>query len=168
MTMGILKKKNKTIDRVKQAYKQAPWRSQLRSIGFYLLPVFAIAMVTIIYLNISAQAATAGLKIRNLREEEEIIQRSIANQRTQFAWLTSFEIMQRRAESLGYVLMDPNAATYMIMPGYQGRETILMAPLPGEGTIVPTAADPRFQQSLWDWFLSTFVSSSVQYQGGVQ
>lgn len=166
--MGILKKKNKTVERIKQAYKQAPWRAQLRSIGFYLLPVIAIAMVTIIYLNISAQAATAGLKIRNLREEEEIIQRSIANQRTQFAWLTSLATIQKRAESLGYVLLDPNAATYMIIPGYQGRETILMAPLPGETAIVPAAADPRFQQSLWDWFYSTFISSGVEYQGGVR
>ena len=166
--MSILKKKNKTIERVRQAYKQAPWRVQLRSIGFYLLPVISIAMVTIIYLNISAQAATAGLKIQNLHEEEEIIQRSIANQRTQFAWLTSYTTMQKRADSLGYVLLDPNTATYIIIPGYQGRETVLMAPLPDQSPIVSAAADPRFQQSLWDWFYTTFVSSGAQFQGGVR
>lgn len=147
--MGILKKNNK-VDRIKQAYKQAPWRIQLRSIGLYLVPVIAIALVTVIYLNISAQAATAGLKIQELRIEEESVSRSIANQRTQYAWLTSFTTMKARAEKLGYVLMDPHAAIYLTIPAYPGRETILMAPLPSPDVSLSTLADPRFQQSLWD------------------
>ncbi len=68
--MGILKQKKPTFDRIKQAYRQAPWRLQMQSIGFYLLPVIAIALTTIIYLNISAQAATAGLHVRDMRIEE--------------------------------------------------------------------------------------------------
>jgi len=166
--MGILRKKNNTVEWVKQAYKQAPWRSQLRSIGFYLLPVIAVALVTIIYLNISAQAATAGLKIQDLREEEESIQRSIANQRTQFAWLTSYTTMKKRAESLGYILLDPNTASYLVIPGYQGRKTVLMAPLPGRSTIVSAAADPRYQQSLWDFFYAFFIGNDTYYQGGIE
>jgi len=87
--MGILKKKNPPIQRIKQAYRQAPWRLQLQSIGFYLLPLIAIVMVTIIYLNISAQAATAGLKIRDMLSQQEELQRTNANQRTHLALLTT-------------------------------------------------------------------------------
>lgn len=163
--MGILKKSKPPFDRLKQAYKQAPWRIQLQSIGFYLLPVVAIALITVIYLNISAQAATAGLHVRDMRIEEESIQRSIANQRTRLAWLTSYPTMHQRAQSLGYTLVDPKNTTFLVVPGYAGREIVLMAPLPGEG-ISKTLSDPRYQESLWEWFSDTFIGIGGQTAGG--
>jgi hypothetical protein len=164
--MGILKKNKPPFDRLKQAYKQAPWRIQLQSIGFYLLPVVAIALITVIYLNISAQAATAGLHIRDMRIEEESIQRSVANQRTRLAWLTSYTIMHQRAQSFGYALINPKNSTFLVVPGYTGRGIILMAPPPGEG-ISTTLADPRYQESLLDWFSNTFIATDSPVIGGI-
>jgi hypothetical protein len=164
--MSILKKKTPSLDRLKQAYKQAPWRIQLQSIGFYLLPVVAIALITIIYLNISAQAATAGLHVRDMRIEEEVIQRSVANQRTRLAWLTSYTTMHQRAQTLGYSLIDPKNTTFVVVPGYNGRRIVLMAPPPGEG-ISKTLSDPRFQESLWEWFSNTFIFTNDPATGGI-
>ncbi len=164
--MGILKKNKPPIDRLKQAYKQAPWRIQLQSIGFYLLPVVAIALITVIYLNISAQAATAGLHVRDMRIEEETIQRSVANQRTRLAWLTSYITMHQRAQSLGYALIDPKNSTFLVVPGYTGRGIVLMAPPPGEG-MSKTLSDPRYQESLWEWFSNTFIVAGGQTIGGI-
>ncbi len=165
--MSILKKKNPPIDRLKQAYRQAPWRIQLQSIGFYLLPVIAIALIMVIYLNISAQAATAGLHIRDMRIEEETVQRSVANQRTRLAWLTSYTTMHQRAQSLGYTLIDPANTTFLVVSGYTGRGLVLMAPPPGEG-ISKALSDPRYQESLWEWFSNTFLFANSQTSGGVQ
>jgi hypothetical protein len=165
--MGILKKKNPPFDRLKQAYKQAPWRIQLQSIGFYLLPVISIAIITVIYLNISAQAATAGLHIRDMRIEEETMQRSVSNQRTRLAWLTSYTTMHQRAQSVGYSLIDPKNTTYIVVPGYTGRGIVLMAPPPGEG-ISKALSDPRYQESLWEWFSNTFLFTESSTPGGVQ
>jgi len=164
--MGILKKSNPPLDRLKQAYKQAPWRVQLQSIGFYLLPVVTIALITVIYLNISAQAATAGLHVSAMRIEEETIQRSIANQCTHLAWLTSYTTMHERAQALGYTLIDPRNTIFLVVPGYTGREVVLMAPLPGAG-ISKTLSDPRYQESLWEWFYNTFIDAGGQTTGGV-
>lgn len=164
--MGILKKKNPPLDRLKQAYKQAPWRIQLQSIGFYLLPVVAIALITVVYLNISAQAATAGLHVRDMRIEEETIQRSVVNQRTHLAWLTSYTTMHQRAQSLGYTLIDPKNSTFLVVPGYTGRGIVLMAPLPGDG-VSKALSDPRFQESLWEWFSNTFIDTNGQTTGGI-
>ena len=168
--MGILKKKNPPIQRIKQAYRQAPWRLQLQSIGFYLLPLIAIVMVTIIYLNISAQAATAGLKIRDMLSQQEELQRTNANQRTHLALLTTYDNMNQRAQALGYSLINSENSTYMVIPGYQGREAIQLAPLPGEDSLGQTLSDPRFQQSLWDWLYSSFSSSNSagSDKGGTQ
>ncbi len=165
--MSILKKKTPPIDRLKQAYRQAPWRTQLQSIGFYLLPVIAIALIMVIYLNISAQAATAGLHIRDMRIEEETIQRSVANQRTRLAWLTSYTTMHQRAQSLGYSVINPANTTFLVVPGYTGRGLVLMAPPPGEG-ISKALSDPRYQESLWEWFSNTFLFANDQTSGGVQ
>ena len=165
--MGILKKKNPPLEYLKQAYKQAPWRIQLQSIGFYLLPVIAIALITVIYLNISAQAATAGLHIRKMRINEETVQRSIANQRTQLAWLTSYVTMHQRAQSMDYTLIDPNNSTFLIVPGYTGRGIVLMAPPPGENMSI-ALSDSRYQESLWDWLSVTFIDTGSQTSGGVQ
>jgi hypothetical protein len=165
--MSLLKKKNQPLDRIKQAYRQAPWRLQLQSIGIYLLPVIAIALITIIYLNISAQAATAGLHVRDMRIEEETLQRSIANQRTRLAWLTSYPIMSQRANSLGYNLVNPENTTYIVIPGYSGRQIVLMAPPPGSG-ISKALSDPRYQESLWDWLSDTFIGRQNISSGGIQ
>ena len=104
----------------KQAYKQAPWRRQIQSIGLSLLPVVAIAVIISLYLIISAQAATAGLRIMNLHYEEEEILRTIANQRTQLAWITSYSQMQNRAEKMGYEAAPESNVHYMTIAGYQG------------------------------------------------
>jgi len=162
--MSLLKKKKPPFARTKQAYRQAPWRLQLQSIGLYLLPVIAIALTTIIYLNISAQAATAGLHIREMRIEEETLQRSIANERTRLAWLTSYPTMYQRARSMGYELLNPNQITYIVIPGYYGRQVILMAPPPGS-EISKALSDPRYQQSLWDWLTETFFNPSQKAPG---
>lgn len=163
--MGILKQKKPAFDRIKQAYRQAPWRLQLQSIGFYLLPVIAIALTTIIYLNISAQAATAGLHVRDMRIEEETLLRSIANQRTRLAWLTSYPFMYQRAQALGYTQLNPADATYIVIPGYSGRQVVLMAPPPGS-EISKALSDPRYQQSLLDWLTDTFFETSQSSTGG--
>jgi hypothetical protein len=163
--MGILKKKNPPIERLKQAYKQAPWRVQLQSIGLYLLPIVVIALITIIYLNISAQAATAGLQILDLRVKEEDIQRSIANERTHLALLTTYNTMQHRSEALGYFLIGSDNSIYMTIPGYKGRDVVLLAPLPEHNLVGQTLSDPRFQQSIWDWFYNMFVTNEISGKG---
>ena len=57
----------------KQAYKQAPWRRQIQSVGMSLLPVIALVALISIYLIISAQSASAGLEIMDMHYEEEEI-----------------------------------------------------------------------------------------------
>jgi len=60
-------------NRLLQAYKQAPWRVQLQWIGLFLLGLVLVAGITGLYLNISAQAATAGRKIQSLSRSTELL-----------------------------------------------------------------------------------------------
>ena len=149
----------------KQAYKQAPWRRQIQSIGLSLLPVVAIAIFISLYLITSAQAAAAGLHIMNLHYDEEEILRTIANQRTQLAWITSYSQMQKRAAILGYEVASESNVHFIMIEGYQGQNAVLIAPPPGFENESPSFVNELYNQSLSNWFLDTFFISSSSNNG---
>ncbi len=144
----------------KQAYKQAPWRRQIQSIGLSLLPVVAIAVIISLYLIISGQAAAAGLRIMNLHYEEEEILRTIANQRTKLGWITSYSQMQKRAEKMGFEAVSEINVHYITIAGYQGHNAVLIAPPPGIENESALLVNELYNQSLSNWFLDTFFIAS--------
>ncbi|HEY60212.1 MAG TPA: hypothetical protein G4N92_05965 [Anaerolineae bacterium] len=148
-----------------QAYRQAPWRVQLHALGLYLLPLIAIAVIGALYLIIGAQAAEAGLKVRSLRKKDEELQRVIAHEQTQFALITSYKEVEKRAEKLGYERINPDVVTYMVIPAYHGRETLILAPPPGSDQIHQPIININYQQSLWEWLLKGLFSDSVNIIG---
>ena len=149
----------------KQAYKQAPWRRQLQSIGLSLLPVVTIVILVALYLIISAQAAAAGLEIMDLHWDEERILRKTANLRTELAWITSYTAMQKRASKMG-LERAPNSDVYFIpINGYQGQNAVLIAPPPGTENISTPFIDKAYTQSLANWFLSTFFKNNTSKSG---
>jgi hypothetical protein len=154
--------------KTKQAYKQAPWRRQLRSIGMSLMPVIAIVVVVSIYLIISGEAAAAGLEIMEMHYDEEEILRIIANHRTELAWKTSYTEMQKRAEKAGFEAAPPEAIHYMAIEGYQGQDTALLAVPPDTDNTLGPIVNEYYQESLWDWFYSTFLTTPAASSGGTQ
>jgi hypothetical protein len=149
----------------KQAYKQAPWRRQLRSVGMSLMPIIALAVVISIYLIISAEAAAAGLEIMDMHYEEEEILRVIANHRTKLAWKTSYSEMKERAEEAGYAAAPEEAIHFMVIPGYQGQNTALLAVMPESKNTLGSIVNEYYQESLWDWVYSTFLSTPAESGG---
>lgn len=143
--------------KTKQAYRQAPWRRQIRSLGFSLLPVIAVVVVTALHLIISAQSAEAGLQIMDMHYEEQEILRKIANQRTELAFITSYKEMVSRSQKLGFEPVPEEAIHYMTIPVYQGPDAILLAPPPGLDSIGVPLVNEFYQESLWEWFVSTFL-----------
>ena len=111
-----------------QAYQQAPWRLQIQRIGGFLAALVAVVIVAGVYLFISAQTATAGLEIQALERERESLNRTIADRRAKLAELTSAGVMSQRAADLGFVRPDMSTAIYMVIPGYQGRQPVMIAP----------------------------------------
>ena len=133
-----------------QAYRQAPWRVQLQWSGLFLLGLVSIVIVAAVYLNISTQAASAGLEIQNLEIDKEETLRTIADLRTKQALLTSQLEMEKRAKDLGFVTTDPSQTTYLVVPGYPGRQAVILAPPPGPAGIKIPLIKPSYTQSLWE------------------
>ncbi|HNT55594.1 MAG TPA: hypothetical protein PKG95_12825 [Anaerolineaceae bacterium] len=138
-----------------QAYRQAPWRTQIQWIGLFLLGLVGIVLMTGLWLSITAQATAAGVEIQNLEYEREDIQRKIADLKTQYAYLTSAAVMEERAAALGYIRADMKQAVYVIVPGYTGRQPeILALPITFEADKVDIIK-PVYTQSLWDILFRT-------------
>ncbi|MDY6847222.1 MAG: hypothetical protein SVP52_08815 [Chloroflexota bacterium] len=139
-------------NRILQAYRQAPWRIQIQWIGLFLLGLVLIAAVTGLYLNISAQAATAGRKIQSLERDIDDINNEIADLTTELAKAESIENMEARAKDLGFKLIDPNRAVYLEIPGYNPNADLVLAPprinIISESPIVKSS----YKISLWEWF----------------
>lgn len=151
-----------------QAYKQAPWRTQLQWIGLFLLFLVLVASVASIYLNVSASAAAAGREIQSLEDETTNIERSIADLETRLAIQTSAAVMQKRAEALGFSNTEWDDPLFITIDGYSGRHAAVMAPPPGPGMVIQPVIKAAYTQSLWDWLFTGFLYPVINYSPAEQ
>ncbi len=134
-----------------QAYRQAPWRVQLQRLGYFALAIIMVLLVAALYLNISAQAATAGLDFQGLEFQRQSIQRQIADLDASLAQITSEESMLARAEALGFKPIASDQAVYVVVPGYTGRQPAALAPVPDASMLAEPIIKPSYTQSLWEF-----------------
>ncbi len=132
------------------AYRQAPWRIQRQWLGGFLLGVLAIAMVSSLYLDITAQAGIAGREIQGLTSDIISIQQTNADLETKVAVLTSTSAMETKAKELGYQPVDPTKVQYIVVPGYVAPQPEILAVAPVLQPSAPTIA-PEYTESLIEW-----------------
>lgn len=140
-------------NRILQAYKQAPWRIQIQWIGLFLLGLVLIASITGVYLSISAQAAASGRRIQSLERQISNINDEISELTANLASAKSVENMKSRAETLGFVPLNPHEAVYLEISGYDPHADLVLAP-PRVNIITesPTVLS-AYRTSLWEWLV---------------
>jgi len=140
-------------NRILQAYKQAPWRVQLQWIGLFLLALVLAAAITAVYLNISAQAATAGRMVQFKERDIDEINNEIAELTADVAAAHSTESLKQRAEAMGFSLMNSNEAVYLEIPGYDPNPDLVLAPPRANIISESPMIRSSYKSSLWDWFI---------------
>ena len=133
------------------AYRQAPWRIQRQWIGAFLLALICAAMIAALYLDVTARTAVAGREIQELRVLITTVQRENADLETRLADLTSTEIMQQRAEALGYRPVLPGELDYMAVPGFVTPEPDILLAAEDSAPHIDTLP-AEYTQSLLEWF----------------
>ena len=133
------------------AYRQAPWRIQRQWIGAFLLALICAAMIAALYLDVTARTAVAGREIQELRVLITTVQRENADLETQLADLTSTEVMQQRAERLGYRPVLPGELDYMAVPGFVTPEPDILLAAEDSAPHIDTLP-AEYTQSLLEWF----------------
>jgi hypothetical protein len=131
-----------------QAYRQAPWRNQLKWIATFLLGVIVVALVAGLYLSISAQSVAIGLEIQGSNQIKIVIEQDIADLNNQLGDLTAGPAMLTRAKALGYDYVNPSDIEYMLVPGYSGRQTVSLAPQTAPEVYSEPTLNPDYTSSL--------------------
>lgn len=134
-----------------QAYKQAPWRTQLQWVGIFLLFLVGIAAIAGLYLSISGRAAAAGRRIQVLESDINTLQLEINDRQTFLAEISSARALSERAADLDMTLLDPRSAMYVEVPGYQPASELVLAPAVEAQAAEKSVLLPEFTSSLWDW-----------------
>lgn len=137
--------------KITQAYSQTPWRKQMQRVGMFLAILVLALVIAIIYIDVSAEAASVGRNIQGMQSEIEELERSIADKQSQLAYVTSAIEMEKRAIQMNFEPVRPGEAVYVVVPGYSGRLEASLAP-----PSVPLAAQtvvlsPEYSISLVDW-----------------
>lgn len=140
-------------NRILQAYRQAPWRIQLQWIGLFLLALVLVAAIAGLYLNISAQAATAGRRIQFLERDIDEINNEIAVLTADLARATSTGNLKQRAENLGFKLMNPSEAVFLEIPGFNPNEDLKLAPPRRNIIAEPPIVKSSYRISIWGWLM---------------
>lgn len=139
--------------RLTQAYRQAPWRTQIQRIAVLMLILIAIGGIAGLYLSVSAQAATAAIQIRQLEATREALKETDSNLEAELALITTSGNMVKRAQDLGYQPLEPQAVQFLVIPEYPGRQPAMIAPPPSVPHPVKPLIRASYTQSLWDWVL---------------
>jgi hypothetical protein len=151
-----------------QAFKQAPWRNQIQYAGLFLLGLVVILLVASVYLSISGRAAAAGLNAYRLNLDRQDLERLIADHKSQIAILTSAKVMEERAKAMGFERIDTTQAVYISVPGYTGKEAVVLAAPPGIDESTHSLVLPVYRQSLWDYLFQGINRLSESVGGGTQ
>ncbi len=143
------------MDQVKNlanAYSLTPWRRQLMTIVLFLIGVVFIALIAGIYLDVTARAATMGREILFMRNEIEDLKLVTADLETKLAILNSASEMEKRALGMGFVPIEKEQVSYVVVPGYHPRQSPNLAPPPSPVTVIAASLPSDYTQSLFDWF----------------
>jgi cell division protein FtsB len=160
------------VQKITQAYSQAPWRKQVQWIGAFLLVLGFVWLVAALYLDVTARAATIGREIQEMQVGQvetvniqssqakrlsiEELKRRNADLQSQLAYLLSEDTLEKRAESLGYEVVEPGSSLFIEVPGYIPPQTATLAPPPGptvSGVVAPVTV---VQSSLLNWVEDQF------------
>jgi hypothetical protein len=109
-----------------------------------------LALVAGLYLDVSAEAASAGLKVQKLSVDIDDLQRSIDDLNSRLASQNSAAVMRERATKLGFVFPKDVEPLYVVVPGYNGRQQIDLAPKYSSSSVEKPLLKPGYTESLYD------------------
>ena len=140
-----------TVMNFTQAYSVAPWRKQIQVIGLFCLVLVFIALVAGIYLSVTARAATIGREIQSMQRDITTLERDTADLQARLANLSSAGEMERRALSLGFQPVNPEETLYLKVPGYGGRQPVVLATGEVPQVVGAPALPAEYTESLLEW-----------------
>ncbi|MCJ7511835.1 MAG: hypothetical protein MUO23_02560 [Anaerolineales bacterium] len=137
--------------RKKQAFRQTPWRLQLRVTGRTIQVTVVLLVVAGLYLAVNARLADAGRQVLVLQERGEDLQRANAELTAEYAEMTNPARMLKRAAALGYKPADPYEIFYLQVEGYVPPPAFVAPRPPTTRLEGATRLSPAYTETLGEW-----------------
>jgi cell division protein FtsL len=139
-----------------QQYIQAPWRKQLQIIGMFALVLVLVALVALLYLNISARATRVGREIQFMQDDIEGLDLEIEDMYSNLSMILSAEEMEKRAIKQDFVPLGSDDVLYLKVSGYVERHAVVLAPISDRSVQSASVKPVEYTESLLDWLERRF------------
>lgn len=134
-----------------QAYSNSPRRQKLQIIGGIFMAIVTAAVMLILYLVMSSRVVFMGRQLQQAKSDiDQLIYLSV-NYQNQIDRLSRFELMEKRAEELGFRPPYPGEVFYVPVAGLDSPdEVVVVFQNDTEPTIINVNL-PDYHQSLIEW-----------------
>lgn len=139
-----------------QAFKQAPWRLQIRTTGRTAFWIVGLLVLGAIYLAVNAEVARAGRELLVLEGQREQLQRAHAELSAQYAELSAPELLMERAGALGFRPAKPDEVVYLPVSSYVARPEFVGPKPPISQEDRDSMLSPSYTETLGEWFSRLF------------
>lgn len=142
------------------AFKQAPWRLQMRFSGNTMLAVIALLTVGGMYLAINARLARAGRRVLELQDERANLIRQFEEYASNLAEMTSPDQMLEHARALDFEPAGSADVRYVTVEGYRDSDPFVAPLPPSVGSSGEQTLSPAYTETLGEWLKRWFSSDS--------
>lgn len=151
--------------RIPQAFPQAPWRSQTQLLGLVLVFLVAVFVVAILFLNLTAKANTTGREIQEMQVTIGLLEVENSALQADLGYMTSVEVMQERADELGFELNTVEEMEVLVIDGYTSPEYSdrwdERPPIEAEGE---APLPDEYFETIFDWLFRKLAERSFNQQ----
>ena len=139
----------------RQAYRQKPWRTQMKWISQLLLAAFLFALGSALYLGLASQVAAVSQRYRDLQNARIVLQKNIASLESDLARKQSAASLAPRMEEMLFEHYDVDEVVFLPVEGYAAEEGFQLAPYYYERELTQPVRRTQYTQSLWDILQNT-------------
>lgn len=105
------------------ALRRRPWRTQRQAFALATLGFFVALVIGALYLSQAAAVATTGRQLEDMIADRNRLEQMNEQLRAEIASLRSVPRLQQRARELGFDLAQREDIEYLVIDGYDPRQS---------------------------------------------
>lgn len=132
---------------IEHAFRQTGWQPQRQVIALATLGFVLSLIMGGLYLSQVVSEATTNRRLETLLDQRDDLERESEQLRAEIAQLKSVPNLMARAESLGFVVSQPDTIEYLMVDGYRPIVADTVAPIEEQ----PEEEGDVYDETFGDW-----------------
>jgi len=145
----------------RQAYRQKPWRTELKRISQILLIGFFFALTSALYLALASQMAAATQRYRSLEYSKIVLQERIISLESELAKKQGARSLKDNMSRIGFEPYSSKDLVFVGVQGYQSKQPFQLAPLYHDQQLTQPMLRTSYTESMWDLLVYTLQQYAI-------